>query len=45
MTSMVKVPPVAGLRATSPREREKVERSSCANYIIREGKGGVGTWG
>lgn len=27
----MKMPPVLGWRATSPRERENVERSSCAN--------------
>ncbi len=26
----MKVPDVEGIRATSPRERENVERSSCA---------------
>ena len=29
--SMVKTPPVVGMRATSPRERENVESSSWAN--------------
>jgi len=28
---MVKTPPVVGMRATSPRERENVESSSWAN--------------
>lgn len=28
-----KIPPVDGWRATSPREVEKVERSSWANYL------------
>lgn len=31
MRSMVKTPPVVGMRATSPRERENVESSSWAN--------------
>jgi hypothetical protein len=30
--STTKTPPVAGCRATSPREREKVERSSWAYW-------------
>lgn len=30
----VKMPPVVGIRATSPREVENVERSSWANCIV-----------
>lgn len=41
--STMKVPPVEGCRATSPRLVEKVERSSWANYCLgkkRERRGG-----
>lgn len=31
--STVKTPPVEGIKATSPRDVENVERSSCANLI------------
>lgn len=30
----MKVPPVDGCRATSPRDVENVERSSCANFCF-----------
>lgn len=30
----MKVPPVEGCRATSPRDVEKVERSSWANFLF-----------
>ena len=33
--STTNVPPVEGWRATSPREVEKVERSSWAYYILQ----------
>jgi hypothetical protein len=33
---MVKMPPVAGIRETSPRVVEKVERSSCAYWDMDE---------
>lgn len=29
---MVKMPPVDGIKAISPRDVENVERSSCANF-------------
>lgn len=32
---MVKTPPVEGIKETSPRDVENVERSSCANYDSR----------
>ena len=32
MMLMVKTPPVDGIRQTSPRDVENVERSSCANF-------------
>ena len=41
MMSIWKVPLVEGMRETSPREREKVERSSCAYCVWGEGGLGV----
>ena len=32
--SIVKTPPVVGTRATSPRDVEKVDSSSCPNYDL-----------